>query len=139
MLAALLAACSPPPPEEPRLVDEVNDLRARAGLNPLTEVAALDRAALRHAGDMAAGSFLSHQGSDGSTLVDRVEAEGYDWCYLGENIGHGYADAPAMAQGWSDSPDHRPNLLSGVARQTGTARVGGYWVQIYATQEHGPC
>lgn len=137
-----LAACGGPGPSAaapPGLVDRANGLRARNGLPPLIRVPALDRAALRHAEDMAAGGFLAHTGSDGSTLVDRVTAEGYAWCHLGENIGRGYADAGAMVTGWRDSPAHRPNLFSVTARQTGAARVGPYWVQVYAAPESGPC
>ena len=48
------------------------------------------QAAYRHSRDMADHDHFSHTGTDGSTLGARVDAAGYAWSGVGENIGAGY-------------------------------------------------
>lgn len=53
---------------------------------PLAPNALLAQAARVHNSDMYAKAFQSHTGSDGRTLAQRVEATGYVYSMLGENI-----------------------------------------------------
>src|SRR5204863_3708451 len=50
----------------------------------------LTLAAEGHSQDMAAKNYFSHTSADGRTLADRVDATGYAWSSLGENIAAGY-------------------------------------------------
>ncbi|HEY3079775.1 MAG TPA: CAP domain-containing protein [Chloroflexota bacterium] len=121
--------------ERARVVELVNGERARNGLAPLWENAALTSAAEAYAATMASADFFSHTGLDGSTLVSRAEAAGYvGWTWLGENIAAGQSTPEQVFQAWMDSPGHRANILSPNAREIGighgynaVARYRHYW------------
>ena len=93
----------------------------------------LEAAAKRHAKDMAANKFFDHTGSDGSSFVQRIEEAGYDWQFVGENIGFGYREAGAALEGWLESPHHCRNIMNPDYREMGIAHEGTYWVQTLAT------
>jgi len=104
----------------------VNEERATAGCDPLTVDARLQAAALGHSQDMALNDFFAHTGSDGSSVVDRVDDQGYDWSMLGENIAAGYATPAAAVEGWMNSDGHRANILNCDFTETG---VGYYYLE----------
>lgn len=93
-VAAILFLASAATMHEPARLDEgeialavykaMNEARVRFRAKPLELDEALRRAAERHAVDMAENGFFSHIGSDGSTVAERVEAEGGRWRRLGE-------------------------------------------------------
>jgi uncharacterized protein YkwD len=58
---------------------------------------------------MVANNYFSHTGSDGSSMATRVNATGYAWSSLGENIAAGYSGIDAVLAGWmaSDGQYHR--------------------------------
>ncbi len=127
-----------------RVVQLVNQERARAGCAPLAIHSALVRAALEHSTDMALNDFLSHTGSDGSQPWDRMTRAGYNWSQAGENIAAGYSSPESVVQGWMNSPGHRGNILNcafrdtGVgyyylAQDTGTVNYHHYWTQVFGT------
>ena len=60
---------------DPSLPD-LNQIRAKFGLQPLSVSATATRVAQKHAQDMATNNFFSHRGSDGSTGVSRLTAAG---------------------------------------------------------------
>ena len=121
----------------------VNEERATAGCGPLAVDARLQAAALGHSEDMALNDFFSHTGSDGSSPVDRVNAQGYDWSLLGENIAAGYTSPASVVAGWMDSDGHRANILNcqftetGVGytyleNDTGDRNFHHYWTHVFA-------
>ena len=59
------------------MVDSINALRSAKGLAPLTLNAQLTAAAATHSRDMAVQNRPWHFGSDGSSLLDRVQRVGY--------------------------------------------------------------
>jgi uncharacterized protein YkwD len=65
---------------------------------------------------MACNGFVSHTGSDGSGVRDRVERQGYDWSWIGENIyctSDTSSGAPQRVfDWWMNSAPHRANLMS---------------------------
>jgi len=129
------AAQAGEPDGEQRVVDLVNQIRVGAGLPALSVSAELTTSARRYAGYMAAAGFFGHQGPDGSTVVTRARAAGYvGWTYLGENLAAGQPDPQSVVRAWMDSPSHRANLLSPLAREIGIghvyqpgSRYGHYW------------
>ena len=88
----------------------------------------LERAAIGHVNDMFTNENLSHTGSDGSSLSDRAEKEGYRWFLIGENISWGYLTALEVVEGWKASPGHCMNMMNGKYTEMGAARKGTYWV-----------
>ena len=67
------------------MVDLINAERVDQGLAAYAVDSRLRAAARVHATDMACNHFTSHTGSDGSSVRDRVERQGYSWSWIGEN------------------------------------------------------
>lgn len=104
----------------------------------------LARAALAHSVDMATKDFVSHEGSDGSDVSERVEGLNYEWTSVGENISAGRETSQEVVAAWLLSPDHCENIM----RQSFT-EIGGacfhnkdtnnktYWTVVFATPKDG--
>ena len=56
---------------------QLNAIRAQAGRVGVARNGTLDGVARAHANDMAQRNFFSHTGSNGSSVGQRVRAEGY--------------------------------------------------------------
>lgn len=108
----------------------INLAREDAGLAPLTYDSALETAAARHAADLVLSNRLSHSGSDGSSVGDRIAREGLVWCRVAENVAQGQQSAGQVVSDWLVSPGHRRNILGGFSR-IGTARDGDTWVAVF--------
>ena len=93
----------------------------------------LAQAAAGHSQDMAARNYFSHTSADGRTLVDRVNATGYAWSSLGENIAAGYPSVNAVVDGWMASDGHCANLMNPAFRDIGMACVPGTASSTYKT------
>lgn len=99
----------------------INSFRNSKGLKPVVEDPRLQSAARAHACDSAARGRMGHDGSDGSTLADRVAREGYRYRSVAENVAQGYPSPQAVTQGWVDSRGHRRNMLMREAQDAGLA------------------
>ncbi len=93
----------------------------------------LTSAAEGHSQDMAAKNFFSHTSADGRTLADRVNATGYSWSSLGENIAAGYVGIDAVMDGWIASPGHCANLMNAGFAEVGVVCVPGTGTDTYST------
>lgn len=93
----------------------------------------LTAAADGHSKDMAAKNYFSHTSADGRTLADRVNATGYAWTSLGENIAAGYPTVNAVMDGWIASPGHCANLMNAGFAEVGVACVAGAAGDTYST------
>lgn len=100
----------------------------------------LGAAALKHSQDMMRHGYFAHEGRDGSSVADRVLAEGYRWRHVGENIAAGQGTAPRVVQGWLASPGHCANIMNKDFSEMGAAYAyepnsdaGIYWTQAFAT------
>jgi uncharacterized protein YkwD len=93
----------------------------------------LTAAADAHAEDMSAQNYFSHTSADGRTLAERVNATGYAWTGLGENIAAGYPSVNAVMDGWIASPGHCANLMNAVFAEVGVACVPGAAGDTYST------
>jgi uncharacterized protein YkwD len=93
--------------------------RERRGLRELDRTRSLDRAATRHASDMAQHDYFDHRSPGGSTPADRARDAGYlsgasSW-RVGENLawGTGPLSTPnSIVKAWLKSPGHRELMLS---------------------------
>ncbi|WP_431951454.1 CAP domain-containing protein [Actinacidiphila sp. bgisy167] len=120
-----------------QIVRLVNDARASAGCRPVTLEERLTEAAQDYTDVMARSGVLSHTGPDGSTMAGRVEAAGYRWSTLGENIAVGQRTAADVMDAWMHSEGHRANILNCAFEQIGvgvnTTSGGPWWTQDFGT------
>ncbi len=127
---------------ESQVVELINTERVSRGLVAYALDSRLTAAARVHATDMACNHFTSHTGSDGSSVRDRVEAQGYAWSWIGENYyvtGNTKDGAQVAFNWWMNSTPHRNNLLSPNYTQFGVGYIydadsdyGGYFVVVFA-------
>jgi hypothetical protein len=107
--------------------------RAQGGIiRPLSHSPALQAAAQLHADDLSRMNALTHQGSDGAALNDRLRRAGYTACAAVENVANGTGDIRATIAQWMASPDHRANILNPQVTQFGFADSGASWVLVMA-------
>ncbi|WP_369197868.1 CAP domain-containing protein [Streptomyces djakartensis] len=120
---------------EAQVLALVNRERATAGCSPVTANDRLTRAADDYSDVMASSGVMSHTGPDGSTMTTRVEAAGYQWSTLGENIARGQADAASVMKSWMNSPGHRANILNCSFKELGVGvhfgDGGPWWTQNF--------
>jgi uncharacterized protein YkwD len=120
------------------MLTRINAERSAAGAAPLTLCNRLMTAAQRHSEDQAAHSTMSHVGSNGSTMTQRVQGAGYvGWTSLGENVAAGYPTVTAVMSGWMGSTGHRANLLSTSYQHVGVGRAPSGSGALYWTQNFG--
>lgn len=94
-----------------RHLEMTNGVRLRQEVGALTASARLDRVAQDYACLLAATGHFDHVGPDGSTLSQRAEDGGYDFCAIAENLARGQTDLVEALKGWIDSPGHWRNLI----------------------------
>lgn len=89
-------------------------------------------AGLRHARDMVAHKYFSHDAPSGQDFVQRIMGTDYvpasaSWT-LGENLAWGQSQHSTprhIVTAWMNSPDHRHNILTAGFREIGIAIVVG--------------
>jgi uncharacterized protein YkwD len=120
---------------EAQVLALVNKERTAGGCSPVTANDRLTRAADDYSDVMASSGVMSHTGPDGSTMTTRVEAAGYQWSTLGENIARGQADAASVMKSWMNSPGHRANILNCSFKELGVGvhfgDGGPWWTQNF--------
>jgi uncharacterized protein YkwD len=119
-----------------------NQERARMGLSPLHWNRLLMAAARSHVQDLAARRVLTHGGVDGSAPEQRVEAQGYHYGQMGENVAVGQRTVQEVMQTWMQSPPHRRNILGdfsdiGVAHAL-DAGSRPYWCVVFGRPAPSP-
>jgi uncharacterized protein YkwD len=124
---------------ETKLLELINHERTNNGLPALKSQSQLAVAARKHSADMACNNYISHTGSDGSTSKERIEREGYQWSWAGENIAGGFTTPENVMQLWMNSAPHKANILSpnyveaGVGyAYSGSSAYGSYWTVDFA-------
>lgn len=90
-----------------------NAFRVYHGLKSLKWSDRAAKSARLHSEDMAENNYFSHTGQNGSTCASRMEAQGIDWSYCGENIAGGTVRYLGFHSfnGWVNSSGHRTNML----------------------------
>jgi len=120
----------------------INQERQNQGLAAYNMQGQLQAAARVHSTDMACNNFLSHTGSDGSNVGQRVNAQGYtySWPWVGENYYVGGNVTPQSAfTWWMNSDPHRNNLLHATYTEIGIGYIyepnsayGRYFTAVFA-------
>lgn len=123
------------------IIKLTNTERSNNGKKTLTENAKLSLAAHRKIQDMINLQYFEHKSPTGKGPADIIEATGYAYVIVGENLAEGdFADNQDLVQGWMNSPGHRANILNdkyteiGVAAEQGILHGQKVW---FAVQEFG--
>jgi uncharacterized protein YkwD len=125
------------------LLKRINDARAAgrscgsrgnfAATAAVTWNSQLTQAADGHSQDMAARNYFSHTSADGRTMSDRINASGYRWSTIGENIAAGQPSVDAVMDGWLASDSHCANLMNPSFKEMGVSCVPGASGSRYRT------
>jgi hypothetical protein len=115
----------------------VQEFDALAVVPPLSFNERLIQAARLHSGDMYTNEFQGHTGSDGSTLAQRLQRQGYAYSAAAENV-YSYADSvfhghagfevdwgPGMGGMQGPPRGHRVNIHHAGYREVGIGVVPG--------------
>ena len=95
---------------EARMLQMVNEERAKEGLAPLQADPEMANVARKHSADMFARGYFAHINPDGEDPFDRMRKEGVRFVTAGENLA--LAQTLIMAHnGLMNSPGHRANIL----------------------------
>ncbi|RLN70992.1 hypothetical protein BBJ28_00002492 [Nothophytophthora sp. Chile5] len=127
------------------MLERVNQERAAVGLAALCTNSKLQASAERHSNDQAVNDFMAHDGSDGSTMSERITEAGYDWSGIAENVAAGQVDVTEVMDAWMNSEGHRHNIL-GDYTMLGTAYAFNadgtyrhYWTQDFGKGDNEQC
>lgn len=113
------------------VINLVNQERAKAGLNALTEDKALSKMALDKAKDMYDNNYFDHTSPTYGSPFDMMKAYGINYSYAGENIAKGQRSPQEVMNSWMNSPGHRQNIMSPNFTKIGVAYYNGEWVQEF--------
>lgn len=119
--------------ETREMLSRINAYRTQNGLRALTINKRLVAAAYLHSKDQAKRCTMTHTGSNGSHISDRVKDQGYDYATVAENVAAGQTSVDSVMTSWWNSPGHRANLLNEDVTNVGFAKVVSNDCDEYAT------
>lgn len=114
----------------------IDRARRDHGVPALRASAPLDLAARGHSVDLRDSGRCSHDGSDGSSLADRLARLDITLQRYGEVVACGAASADAAVEQWLDSRAHRAIVLGatyrsvGVGVALGASAAGSRWTAV---------
>lgn len=117
-----------------RIVELVNEERAKAGLNPVTLKEDVTAAAQVRA--MESEVSFSHTRPNGTSFASALKEAGVSYRGAGENIAWGQKSPEEVMRGWMNSAGHRANILNekytaiGVGYHQNNKGVN-YWSQLF--------
>ena len=95
------------------LLRDLNATRAEAGLAPLSFNPSLNLAAAEQATYTANTYNLVHEDANGTLVDARVDALGYAWASVGENLASNWTiDGSETFLQWQNSPPHNANMMN---------------------------
>lgn len=112
----------------------VNQIRAEAGVSPLTLDPTMCYAATTRAMEMDNAKVLSHTRPNGSKYSTALTAYGIKYSSSGENIASGANSPEDVVTGWKNSPAHYSNMIKSDFKKLGVGfsnANGRYWVQMF--------
>lgn len=118
---------------ETKMLEMVNEERAKHGLNALKPDPEMTRVARKHSRDMFARGYFSHINPEGHSPFDRMHSERVKFLVAGENL----ALAQTLHQahiGLMNSPGHRANILNRSFGRLGIGVLDGGIHGIMITQ-----
>ncbi len=121
---------------EQRVLDLINQERAKYGLGKLTYNGTLDNAAEKHAHHMSVVGKMAHDNIGDGDPGERIRAEGFRKAW-GENVATGQTSPEQVVREWMNSPTHRRNILDPNFKQMGVGYVTASNGRSYWAQEFG--
>ena len=117
-----------------RIVELVNEERAKAGLNPLTLQENVTEAAQVRA--IECETLFSHTRPNGTSFSTALKEAGVSYRGAGENIAWGQKTPEQVMEGWMNSSGHRANILNDKYTTIGVgyyqnANGTNYWCQLF--------
>ena len=117
-----------------RVVELVNQERAKEGLAPLTVNKSAEAAALVRARETE--KSFSHTRPNGSSFSTALTEQGVSYRSAGENIAWGQKTPEQVMQGWMNSSGHRANIMNPRFTSIGvgyyrSASGTNYWTQLF--------
>ncbi|MFL5328644.1 MAG: CAP domain-containing protein [Gemmataceae bacterium] len=145
VLAMPLWADKPKDSPAQEIVRLTNEFRKAEKLAELKTSDALMKIAQAHADNMARQDKYGDDDKnghvlDGKDMKDRIEAAGYKFRMIGENVAMslGHKDPVSVTmKGWKDSPHHRENMLNKEFTEMGAGVAQGKSGRWYFVQEFG--
>jgi uncharacterized protein YkwD len=127
-----------PTEDEQRILELTNQARQKEKRAPLKPNALLGAVARAHSENMARQGKMEHV-LDGKNPAQRVEAAGYDYASVGENIAYGTVPVEKIFHSWMESPHHKENILKGGYQEIGIgafrdAKGVVYYTQVFGTR-----
>ena len=101
------------------LLSSTNTQRSANGVVSLSLNSKLNASAQAKANDMAARNYWSHNTPEGNPPWVFIEAQGYSYQKLGENLAAGFSSEDATVGGWMASAPHKANLLDAAFAEVG--------------------
>jgi len=114
---------------ESGVLQQINTIRRRHGLQPVRSNTELTEAAVSHTREMGSFGYFEHESHDGTAFWKRIKrwygSGGYGLWSVGENLLWSSPDVrPAGALDmWMNSPEHRANILTPRWREVGISAV----------------
>lgn len=134
---------APKNPDQIKLVQMINELRANSVSCGSRQFSAagnvvwndtLAMVAKKHSEDMLANDKLSHTGTDGSFVNDRIKAAGYFYTFYAENLLKGSPSEKDAITAWKKSPAHCENMMDPNIKEIGVGTAGPYWTMVLASR-----
>lgn len=121
---------------ENRVVQLVNQERAKQGLPALTNHWELSRVARYKSVDMRDKGYFSHTSPTYGSPFTMMQNFGIRYSAAGENIAKGQPTPERVMNDWMNSPGHRSNILSSSFSHIGVGvakdKAGNYyWTQMF--------
>ena len=115
----------------------VNEIRAEAGVQPLTLDTTLCQAATMRSLEMNYSQQFSHTRPSGETCFSVFHTYGIGYGTAGENIAAGQRTPESVVNSWKNSQGHYENMINanfnklGVGMSNMQMGYGIYWTQLF--------
>ncbi|MBX4200431.1 CvpA family protein [Candidatus Parcubacteria bacterium] len=109
---------------ETRMLELINEERAKVGARPLVMDKSIVAVARAHSSDMWQRSYFAHTDPDGNSPFDRMRKAGITFGAAGENLALARTVERAH-EGLMNSPGHKKNILDPAFRRVGIGVVDG--------------
>jgi len=108
-----------------KVLDQTNQQRIQAGLEPLRYSQILSKSAQAKADHMFANNYWAHNAPDGTTPWDFFKQVDYQYQIAGENLAKDFYDTSSLMSAWMKSPTHRDNIVNPKYKEIGIGVVNG--------------
>ncbi|HPT65824.1 MAG TPA: CAP domain-containing protein [Candidatus Woesebacteria bacterium] len=108
-----------------KVLDQTNNERKNAGLEPLTYNPVLTASAKAKAEDMFKNDYWAHNSPQGKTPWTFFDSAGYKYSVAGENLAKDFYDTDSLIKAWMNSPTHKANIIHSKYKEIGIAVVNG--------------